>query len=119
MGQLSDVINQKGVEYLRRAVPAGYSLELLDVTDEHAMHIDATMLPPRQGPLIYNPGRVSEKALRKLELFKDWELHAYPYQPAQREDPPRYMTSDWLLMNVLSLDENKVVVEAGDVDFAE
>ena len=119
VGQLSNVTNQKGVDYLRKAVPEGYSVELLDTTDEHAMHIDATILPLRQGLLIYNPERVSEKALRKLDLFKDWELHAYPYQPAPREDPPRYMTSGWLLMNVLSLDEKRVIVEAGDVEFAD
>ena len=71
VGQLSNVTNQKGVEYLGKAVPEGYSVELLDVTDEHAMHIDATVLPLRQGLLIYNPERVSEKALRKLELLKD------------------------------------------------
>ena len=29
------------------------------------------------------------------------------------------MTSGWLMMNVLSLDENKVIVEAGDVELAE
>ena len=119
VGQLSNVTNQKGVDYLRSAVPEGYSVELLDVTDEHAMHIDATILPLRQGLLIFNPERVSKRALQKLDLFKDWELHAYPYQPAPRENPPRYMTSGWLLMNVLSLDEKKVVVEAGDVEFAE
>ena len=119
VGQLSNVTNQKGVQYLRKAVPEGYIVELLDVTDEHAMHIDATILPLRQGLLIYNPERVSEKALRKLNVFKDWELHAYPYQPAPRENPPRYMTSGWLLMNVLSLDNNRVIVEAGDVEFAD
>ena len=118
VGQLSNVTNQKGVQYLREAVPEGYSVELLDVCDEHAMHIDATILPLRQGLLIYNPERVSEKALRKLDLFKDWDLHAYPYRPAPREIPPRYMTSGWLLMNVLSLDEKRIIVEAGDVEFA-
>jgi len=119
IGQLSNVTNEKGVEYLRNAVPAGYSVEILDVTDEHAMHIDATILPLRDGLLIYNPERVSEAALRKHKLFKDWELHAYPHTPSPRVFPPRYMTSGWLLMNVLSLDEKRVIVEASDKEFAD
>ncbi len=119
IGQLSNVTNRKGVEYLRKAVPKGYTVKLLDVTDEHAMHIDATILPLKKGLLVYNPERVSEAALRKHEVFRDWELHAYPHVPTPREDPPLYMTSAWLVMNVLSLDEKRVLVEARDKDFAE
>ncbi|KAL8716593.1 MAG: hypothetical protein Q9181_008409, partial [Wetmoreana brouardii] len=47
IGQLSNVTNEKGVEYLRRAVPKGYSVEILEADDPHAMHIDATILPLR------------------------------------------------------------------------
>ena len=119
IGQLSNVTNQKGVEYLQKVIPEGYTVELLDTTDEHAMHIDATILPLRKGLLIYNPQRVSEAALRKHQIFQDWELHAYPHLPPPRDYPPRYMTTGWLLMNVLSLDEKRVVVEASDTEFAE
>lgn len=119
IGMLSNVTNKKGVEYLQNAVPKGYEVEILDVTDEHAMHIDTTILPLRQGLLIYNPERITETSLRKHRLFRDWELHAYPHTPPPREYPPRYMSSGWLLMNVLSLNEKKVVVEAGDKTFAE
>ncbi|TAQ87330.1 hypothetical protein B7494_g4355 [Chlorociboria aeruginascens] len=119
IGQFSNVTNQKGVEYLQNAVPEGYIVEILDVTDEHAMHIDATLLPLRDGLLIYNPERVSEAALRRHKIFQNWELHAYPHPPTPRKFPPRYMTSGWISMNVLSLDEKTVVVEAGDKEFAE
>lgn len=119
IGQLSNVTNRKGVEYLQQVIPEGYTVELLNTTDESAMHIDATILPLRKGLLIYNPKKVSEASLRKHTIFQDWDLHAYPYLPSPREYPPRYMTSGWLLMNVLSLDEKRVVVEAGDVEFAE
>ncbi len=119
IGQLSNVTNQKGIEYLRNAVPEGYTVEIIDVDDEHAMHIDATILPLRQGLLIYNPERVTETSLRKHKVFQNWELHAYPFLPSPRVSPPRYMTSGWLLMNVLSLDEKRVVVEAEDEEFAE
>ena len=119
VGQLSHVTNLKGVEYLRSVIPEGYSVELLETTDEHAMHIDATILPLRKGLLVYNPGRISEAALRQHDVFTDWQLHAYPYAPKPRDYPPRFMTSGWLLLNVLSLDETRVVVEAEDKQFAE
>ena len=45
LGQISNVTNMKGVEYLRANVPPEYSVELLDVNDPQAMHIDATILP--------------------------------------------------------------------------
>ena len=81
------------VIYLRNALLEGYTVELLKVADEHAMHIDAKMLPDGEGLLRYKPERVSEAALRKHKLFEDWDLHAYPYFPKPRENPPRYMTS--------------------------
>ncbi len=118
IGQLSNVTYQEGVEYLQNAVPEGYAVELLGVNGPHAMHIDVTILPLRKGLLIYNPKKVTEAALRKHEVLRGWELHAYPYQPPPRENPPRYMTSGWLMMNVLSLDEKRVIVEAGDEQFA-
>jgi glycine amidinotransferase len=119
IGQLSNVTNMKGVEHLRASVPAGYSVEILNVDDPHAMHIDATLLPLRPGLLVYNPERVSEEALRQHAVLRDWNLQAYPYAPSPRAYPPRYMCSGWLLMNVLSLDEKTVVVEEGDRQFAE
>lgn len=33
LGQLSHVTNVKGIDYLRNALPAGYSLEILEVND--------------------------------------------------------------------------------------
>lgn len=108
LGQLSHVTNQKGVEWLRQSVPEGYAVEIVDADDAHAMHIDATLLPLRNGLLVYNPERVSEEALRRHAVLKDWQLVAYPFQPAPRTWPPRYMTSGWLLMNTLSLDAERV-----------
>ena len=107
-----------GVDYIRSIIePEGYSVALLDTNDPHAMHIDATILTLRQGLLVFNPERVTESALRRLPLFADWELIPYPHQPKPRSEPPLYMTSAWLVMNVLSLDEKTLVIEAGDTEF--
>ncbi|KAM4064612.1 lysine amidinotransferase [Hirsutella rhossiliensis] len=60
IGQLSHVTNLKGVQYLQALVSNSYCVEILATTDEHAMHIDATILPLRKGLLVYNPERVTE-----------------------------------------------------------
>ncbi|KMU80267.1 glycine amidinotransferase [Coccidioides immitis RMSCC 3703] len=118
IGQLSNVTNMKGVEYLRSVIPEGYTVEILQTDDPHAMHIDATILPLRNKLMVYHPERVTEKALRQHAVFEDWELYAYPFTPEQKDGPPLYMTSPWLVLNALSLDENRIMVEAKDTVFA-
>lgn len=117
LGQISHVTNMKGVEYLRANVPCGYSVELLEVNDPHAMHIDATLLPLRDGLLVYHPEKVTETALRKHSAIQDWDLRAFPFTPQARSQPPLFMTTPWLIMNVLVLDGRKVLVEEQDVEF--
>ncbi|GJN70094.1 hypothetical protein PLICBS_004146 [Purpureocillium lilacinum] len=122
LGQLSNVTNQRGVDYLRAIIPQGYTVEILETNDPHAMHIDATLLPLRQGILVYNPERVTEKELRRHAIFADeqWELHPYPFMPKERESyrPPMYMCPPWLVLNALSIDEKRILVEEHDTQFA-
>ncbi|UNI23077.1 Glycine amidinotransferase [Purpureocillium takamizusanense] len=123
IGQLSNVTNQRGVDYLRTVVPPGYTVEILETNDVHAMHIDATILALRQGVLVYNPARVTEVELRRHSVFAHgkWELHPYPFVPRRREShrPPMYMCSPWLVLNALSLDEKRILVEEHDTEFAD
>jgi glycine amidinotransferase len=114
IGQYSHVTNAKGVEYLRRHIPKGYSVELLQVRDPGAMHIDATILPLRDGLLVYNPEKVTEASLRNHKVLQGWELHAYPFTPKAPKYPPLFMTSPWLSLNALVLDGVHVLVEEED-----
>lgn len=118
LGQFSHVTNLKGVEYLRSQIPQGYKVEMLDVTNPHAMHIDTVICPLRQGLLIYCPSRVSEEALRKHEVLRNWDLRPVPFTPKPRLDPPSLTCTDWLVMNVLVLDGKKVIVDSTDTEFA-
>ncbi|MCJ1391114.1 hypothetical protein MMC18_003976 [Xylographa bjoerkii] len=124
IAQLSHVTNEKGLQYVRDHLPQGYMVEILRVTDKHAMHIDATLLPLRNGLLIYNPDRVTLDSLRKHAVFSDWELVPFPFvrqvkiREAQQGSIPRFMTSAWLVINVLVLGKNRVVVEELDHEFA-
>ena len=119
LGQYSHVTNQAGVDYLQQHLPAGYKIEMLEVDDPSAMHIDATILPLREGLLVYNPTKVTEASLRQHEVLASWDLHAYPFTPEAPIEPPLYMTSAWLCLNALVLDGKRVVVEASDYRTAE
>jgi glycine amidinotransferase len=116
LGQYSQVTNKAGIDYIRDHVPSGYMIEILDVNDPNAMHIDATILPLRHGLMVYNPKKVTEEALRKHAVLAEWDLRAYPFTPQGPgpEDPPLYMTSPWLSLNALVVDEGRVVIEASD-----
>ncbi|KAK6544738.1 hypothetical protein TWF694_001423 [Orbilia ellipsospora] len=114
IGQYSHVTNQAGVEYLRSHLPVGYHVEMLNVNDPHAMHIDATILPLREGLLVYHPYKVTEDALRAHKVLANWNLVPFPFIPQAPEWPPLYMTSAWLPLNALVLDGERVIVEASD-----
>lgn len=119
IGQLSNATNMAGVEYVRAALPKGYRVELLKVNDPHAMHIDATLLPLRPGLLVFNSKRVTEQELRRHEVFHDWKLMPYPHTPTNVGDTELYMTSPWIAMNMLSLDENTIIAEEKEIQFGE
>ncbi|RFU28982.1 hypothetical protein B7463_g7371, partial [Scytalidium lignicola] len=114
LGQYSHVTNQAGVDYIRQHLPKGYQIEMLEVDDPSAMHIDATILPLRYGLLVYNPTKVTEEALRSHAVLASWDLRPYPFVPKAPIEPPLYMTSPWLCLNALVLDGRRVVVEASD-----
>lgn len=119
IGQVSNVTNMLGVEYVRAALPKGYTVELLNTNDPRAMHIDTTILLLRHGLLAFNPGVVTEQELRRHEIFYDWKLIPYPHHPTKVGDTEMYMTGPWIAMNVLSIDENTIVAEEKETQFIE
>lgn len=122
IGQVSNVTNMKGIEYLRAIVPEGYTVGVLKTTEGlTTRHIDATILPLRKGLLVYCPDRVTEESLREHAVFQDWELVPFPFAPKPRgpDSPPNYMCSPWIVLNALSLDERRIFVEEQNVEFAD
>lgn len=105
--QKSHVTNEIGIEWLRRHLGSGYRIHRIEVHDTHPMHIDASLVPLAPGKLLINPERV-----RKIpELFRRWDIFE---APQSAHDDPLPMCSRWISMNVLSLDEKRVVVERGE-----
>jgi glycine amidinotransferase len=104
--QRSHVTNSLGIEWLRRHLGPEYRIHEIEICDPHPMHIDATFMPLAPGKLLIN----SERVARVPDLFRGWEVREVP-PPAFRATHPLYMCSRWVSMNVLMLDEKRVVVE--------
>jgi glycine amidinotransferase len=73
------------------------------------MHIDCTLAPIAPGKLLINPDRV----LQVPKIFKGWDVFHSP-RPIMPRKHTLYMTSKWINMNVIMLDEQRVVVERQD-----
>ncbi|MBC6463622.1 amidinotransferase [Actinomadura sp. HBU206391] len=107
--QLSNVTNDIGIEWLRRHLGDEYRVHVLQFDDPHPMHIDATLMPLAPGKLLINPERVP----RVPAIFKGWDVLHAP-KPIIPDEHPLYMTSKWINMNVLMIDEQRVLVERQD-----
>ncbi|RKH58468.1 amidinotransferase [Corallococcus aberystwythensis] len=107
--QQSNVTNAFGIEWLRRHLGPEYRIHVFEFDDPHPMHIDATLVPLAPGKLLINPERVPKVP----DLFKGWDVFRAP-RPSIPADHTLYMTSKWINMNVLMLDEERVIVERSD-----
>lgn len=111
--QRSHVTNAFGIDWLRRHLGDGYRIHEVEVCDAHPMHIDATLMPLAPGKLLINPER-----LRKIpEPFHGWDVLESP-PPAFSIAPPLHMSSRWLSMNLVMLDEERVLVESQEEELA-
>lgn len=109
VAQKSNVTNDFGIEWLRRHLGDTYRIHVFEFADTHPMHIDATLIPLAPGKLLINPERVPQLPA----LFKGWDVFHAPH-PVIPDEHPLYMTSKWINMNILMLDEQRVVVERSD-----
>jgi glycine amidinotransferase len=109
IAQKSNVTNEFGIEWLRRHLGDEYTIHVVEFNDSHPMHIDATLVPLAPGKVLINPERVLEVP----RLLKGWDVIVAP-APVIPDSHPLYMTSKWINMNILMLDERRVVVERQD-----
>ncbi|KAF8562145.1 Glycine amidinotransferase mitochondrial, partial [Paragonimus westermani] len=109
-GQRSQVTNLTGIEWLRRHLaPRGIRVHQLTFEDPRPMHIDATFVLVKPGIAVQNP----ERPCHQTNKFKaaGWDVIDAP-MPLMNKDHPMWLGSNWLSMNVLMLDPNRVLVEA-------
>ena len=110
--QRSHTTNEFGVEWLQRHLGDDYRLHIVEFDDYRALHIDATFVPLAPGKLMINPDRPL-KQMPDVLKNSGWDILTPPRSTFPTDDSG-YESFKWLSMNVLSLDEKRVIVEASE-----
>lgn len=107
--QRSHVTNSLGIEWVKRHIGSEYRVHEVEFNDPHPMHIDTTIVPLAPGKILINPTWV-----KKLpDMFKSWDVLVAP-APAKAFDSALYFSSDWLTINILNVDEKRIIVEENE-----
>ncbi len=107
----SNVTNAFGIDWLRRHLGAEYRIHEAPSRCRTPMHIDTTVLPLGPGRFLINPEYIGVERLPAI--MKKWEILIAP-EPDPIEHRLLKMTSlcgKWLNMNVLMIDERRVIVD--------
>jgi len=107
--QTSNVTNHFGIAWLQRHLGEGYRIHTLQSRCPEAIHIDTTFMPLAPGKVLVNPEYLDMKSLPPM--LKSWELLVMPTPLPRIKGDPLRLVSDWAGVNVLMLDEERVVVE--------
>ena len=107
---VSSTGNELGGDWLRTILGEEFRVHFLkDVY--YGSHIDSTLIALRPGLLLCNPARVSDDTLPAV--LKQWEVIYSP--PMETRYPAEYRSrsigSDWIDMNLFSINPNTVVVD--------
>ncbi|TRZ01970.1 hypothetical protein DNTS_024148 [Danionella cerebrum] len=105
------VTNFMGIEWMRRHLAPTYRIHTISFRDPNPMHIDATFNIIGPGLVLSNPDR----PCNQIEMFRKagWTV-VTPPTPLIPDSHPLWMSSKWLSMNVLMLDEKRVMVDANE-----
>ena len=107
----SNVTNAMGIAWLRRHLGEGYRIHEIESRCPNPMHIDTTVLPLAEGKLLINPEYIDPDRLP--DCLKSWDILVAP-EPTPIDDRVLKITSlcgKWLSMNVLTIDEKRVIVD--------
>jgi glycine amidinotransferase len=114
IGQLSHVTNMKGVDWLHSILDDSMEIKLINSKCSGALHIDTTLIPLNEKTLLINPEFLDEKEIKTL--FPDWKIIIAPKPESFYTNIGGYkIVSDWMSMNMLSLDHKTIIVEEKQV----
>ena len=107
----SNVTNDFGIQWMRRHLGTEYRIHEIQTRCLRPMHIDTTFMPLAPGKLLVNPEYFDVSSLPRM--FDSWDVLVAPEPDRVPGALHRYVSlcSKWLSMNVLMLDERRVVVE--------
>jgi len=122
--QHSMTTNLKAIEWLRRELAGLVRVHVLrSPYDKEPSHIDCTFIPlrpPRDGQkgiVLTNPQRPILEEDSKIFKDNNWVFIESPMpNKTNYPMPPFCSSSEWLSMNLLSIDEDTVIVEEGEND---
>jgi glycine amidinotransferase len=107
----SNVTNQMGIEWLRRHLGPGYRIHEIESRCRTPMHIDTTFVLLSPGKVLVNPEYID--ADRLPDVLSSWDILIAP-EPNPIDDRLLKITSmcgKWLSMNVLMIDDKRVIAE--------
>ncbi|MEU1377392.1 amidinotransferase [Streptomyces triculaminicus] len=107
----SNVTNRMGIDWLRRHLGPGYRIHEIQSRCRTPMHIDTTFVLLAPGKVLVNPEYIDVDRLP--EVLRSWDVLIAPEPTPIDERLLRLssMCGKWLSMNVLMVDESRVVVE--------
>lgn len=113
------VSNQTGIDWLQRHLGNGYRIHTVEFADRYPHHIDTTLVPLRPGLTLVNPERPAKNGCLKVFEDNDWQVVDAVPSVRPRKHATAWEVSNWISMNIFSLDERTVVVEAAEEPFIE
>jgi glycine amidinotransferase len=111
--QLSNVTNRAGIEWLRRHLEGRFELVEIKSRCLDPMHIDSSLMLLAPGKALVNPEYIDVDQLP--DLLQSWDIITAPEPDPMTSSNMMAklfsLCSKWIAINVLSLDEKRVVVE--------
>jgi len=108
--QVSNTGNERGSEWLSRVLGKDFNVHLTKDLYSYA-HLDSTIVPLREGLVLYNASRVTLD--NEPELFKSWDK-IWIDECVGPTTPPMNLpwgASEWIGMNLLSVNKNLAIVD--------
>ncbi|MEF3113487.1 amidinotransferase [Streptomyces chrestomyceticus] len=107
----SNVTNRMGIDWLRRHLGPGYRIHEIESRCRTPMHIDTTFVLLAPGKVLVNPEYIDVGRLP--DVLSSWDVLVAP-EPTPVDGRLLRLTSlcgKWLSMNVLMVDEKRVIAE--------
>lgn len=112
----SNVTNRMGIDWLRRHLGPGYRIHEIESRCRTPMHIDTTFLLLAPGRVLVNPEYIDVGRLP--DVLGSWDILIAPEPNPIDERLLRTasMCGKWLNMNVLMIDEKRVIADRHHTD---
>lgn len=108
--QVSNTGNQRGADWLQRVLGDAYKVHVTTNLYSYA-HLDSTIVPIREGLVLYNASRVTPE--NEPDLFKNWDKIWINecVGPVKQPFGLPWGASEWIGMNLLSVNEGLAIVD--------